>query len=448
MLEPVVRRLIEIDCHAWVWRELALVLADLGHFDEAFAELATAQQLEPANPSYFSVRGRVCRLAGRLAEVAPPTGKCCRLSVDFDLAIMELVQGCDTLAERQEMLEFIEQELLQQMHFGDGLLAYSEQALGNLEPEDFRLVSLRNCKRRGRIYGNPGQRWCVSCWPWTIRRRRRRWPRRRSNAFHYCRCCGSIGGAFVSGGRTGGCGAEDALKRALEINPAWRRCCGSWRSCTSVKASGTRRGGCWSRRSMRVPLAAVNHGSLANLLWQQGEHETAPERLKHGLLLDRGTTGVGTKLGEWTRHLERPDDGVAFGWELTNAGPRNTRSWLMLARLLTCRRATTTWRCCGKRPLCFRAVSRHWTCKRIIWHEPVFDEALAACRPPVDVQPLFLCGRAAWVEAEAAICRWRLSRWKIAPEEDPNYFWGWRNVAEWRHHWPIGSATWPQRKRW
>ncbi len=145
-LEPVVRRLIAIHpADAWARRELALALGDLGRFDEAFAELEVAFHLEPVHPSYYSVRGRVCQLAGRMAECRDANREALRLSVDFDLAISELVFACDTLAERQEALEFVEQELLRQVHFGAGLLAYRDQAQGNVPPEDI-LVSLRTLR--------------------------------------------------------------------------------------------------------------------------------------------------------------------------------------------------------------------------------------------------------------------------------------------------------------
>lgn len=104
-----------------------------------------AFHLEPVHPSYYSVRGRVCQLAGRMAECRDANREALRLSVDFDLAISELVFACDTLAERQEALEFVEQELLRQVHFGAGLLAYRDQAQGNVPPEDI-LVSLRTLR--------------------------------------------------------------------------------------------------------------------------------------------------------------------------------------------------------------------------------------------------------------------------------------------------------------
>jgi tetratricopeptide (TPR) repeat protein len=135
--EPVVRHIL--DSHptdAWAHRELVLILTDTGRLDEAAAELKIAEGLEPANPSYFTVLAHLCTVTGRIEEAKEAYRQAIRLSVDNSFAIAELIALCDSHAERREALAFVEQELVKQVVFGDGLLTFREQARFTLNPEE------------------------------------------------------------------------------------------------------------------------------------------------------------------------------------------------------------------------------------------------------------------------------------------------------------------------
>jgi tetratricopeptide (TPR) repeat protein len=62
-----------------------------------------------------------------------------------------------------------------------------------------------------------------------------------------------------------------------------------------------------------------------------------------------------------------------------------------------------------------------------------FDEALAACTAPAtgDPPPITLRGRAAWIEAKRGHRSKAISLMKAVVADDPNYLWGWRNLAQW-----------------
>jgi tetratricopeptide (TPR) repeat protein len=61
------------------------------------------------------------------------------------------------------------------------------------------------------------------------------------------------------------------------------------------------------------------------------------------------------------------------------------------------------------------------------------DEALQACHPKAwkDDPPMALKARAAWVVAQRGFFRHAISRMKRAMREDPDYVWGWKQLAEW-----------------
>ena len=142
-VEPAVRRLLTTHPDdAWTRRELALVLARQGRHEEAAAEIQLASQLEPASTSEASVRGQVHELAGRRAEAQEAYRESIRRSADGGFAIGRLIATCDTRAERVEALTFIEGELVRQVLFGEGLLAFAQCGRGTLDP-DVLLATLR-----------------------------------------------------------------------------------------------------------------------------------------------------------------------------------------------------------------------------------------------------------------------------------------------------------------
>ncbi len=143
LAEPVLRHLIEINSvDAWTHRQLALVLGKQRRFEDAFLQADIAYQLYPHSPSYYCVYGSLCVWAGLLAEAKNAYREAIRLSVDTDGAISQLLSICDSKEERHEALNFVYQELVRQVIFGDGLLAYWEQARYVLEADEL-LTKLR-----------------------------------------------------------------------------------------------------------------------------------------------------------------------------------------------------------------------------------------------------------------------------------------------------------------
>ena len=76
------------DVHARVL--FAIMLQDLGHVDEALAQLDTARTIDPLAPLVGVVRGRVYVNAGRPAEAIQPLTEALALSPDLDLAYQQL----------------------------------------------------------------------------------------------------------------------------------------------------------------------------------------------------------------------------------------------------------------------------------------------------------------------------------------------------------------------
>jgi tetratricopeptide (TPR) repeat protein len=433
VVEPVVRKLIAIHpADSWARRELALTLADLGRLDEAFTELEVAHGLEPANPSYWSVRGRLCSLAGKLPEAQAANREAIRLSVDFDFAIRALLASCDNLAQRREALAFVEQELIRQVILGDGLLSYRDVAQYTLPPEEL-LTSLR-----AGLAARPDL-W--HAWSAVIRQLAdmhqlddalvlarqavARFPLRPALWFDL---------AMVYAAGKDDDSSIEALLRALQICPGWspalRQLADTYERQGRLDEAKT----LLERAVARAPLIASNHAALARTLWQRGEREEAIERVRQALLLDPGVEWAWNMLHDWAAKLNRPQLAVDFARDLTARRPGEARSWLMMARALgtaesrdECLAALD--RAIALNPRCAEAYDRK---AEVLAQAHRYEEAYAACQPALWPEPpLLLRARAAWIDAAQGNLPGAIQAMRDVLAADPNYYWAWRQLADW-----------------
>jgi tetratricopeptide (TPR) repeat protein len=432
-LEPVVRRLLAIHpADGWTRRELALCLSDQGRLDEAFAELDLAYSLEPTSPSYYCVRGQLCERAGQRREARQAYQEAIRLSVDFDYAIGRLMDTSENRDERRAALALIEAELVRQTIFGDGLLAYQAHARYTLEPEEL-LASLRKAlderpdlwhawsavlrqlvemDRAGDALALSAE--AVERFPLL--------PQLWFDRALVCRACEDLDSEM------------DALQHALQIRPNWSA---AQRRLAEVYERVGRNEDSLALLQRAVawaPLDALNRGCLADALWRKGEREDALAQLQNALILDPGYEWAWNVLREWTRLLRRPEQAGQFARQLTERRGDDARSWLMLARMLGDADAEEQLaafdRALALNPQCVEAYDLKAVSLTRLQR---YDEARQACRAAVwdGEVPLILRGRAAWIESECGQLAEAMTLMRSAIVEDPNYYWGWENLAKW-----------------
>ena len=102
-------------------------------FEEAWQELDLAGQLDPQHCSYFLVRAHVLCCQNRIEEAKQDFRQVVAMSVDNELAISEWIELCQTIDERRQVLAFVKDQLVRQVIFGDGLLAFRTHARHSLE---------------------------------------------------------------------------------------------------------------------------------------------------------------------------------------------------------------------------------------------------------------------------------------------------------------------------
>ncbi len=431
--EPIIRRLID-QCmeDAWAHREYALHLAGAGRGEDAFAELETSRKFDPESPSYFYTLGHVCFKSDKPAEAKAAYEEAIRRSVDNVVAIGELV-GLAGEEDKEEALQFIADELKSQPCFGDGLLAFRDQAVNIMEPDDLLRIL------QG-VLDDHVELW--QCW---------------STVIQQLLICGRLEEANelakegvarfplqarlwvdlaeIRRAQNEMEGQIEALRQAVGIAPAWSYAARELAEALEANEQLDEARTVLEQAVGRTPLDPVNHGYLADNLWNANESDDAVERLRIALKLDPGYDWAWRALGDWTERMECPEKAVETARDVANIKPGDSRAWLALARLLHGREHNDEALQALDRAIALnpRSIEAYDLKSERLAEMGRYDEAKAAALPELFAAdpPMILQGRAAWVEA-------RRGRFDVACREmralvtlEPQYYWGWQQLAEW-----------------
>jgi cellulose synthase operon protein C len=432
--EAVVRRLLEIHPHdAWARRELALVLADMRDIDGAFEQIELAHKLDPNNPSCETVRGRLLAQVGRTAEAREAYRRAIRLSVDFENAIDCLIGLCETHAEREEALAFVQEQLATQVIFGGGLLLYRDLAVSTLEPAALLASVRKGWQARPDLW----QTWSALVRQLTemeqldealavARQATERFPLLPAVWLDL---------ATVFQRRKDQAGEAEALRCAVQINPSWGVAARQLAAAHRSQGRLDQARGALEEIVRRVPLEAANHGHLAQILWELGERKSALAMVLHALRLDPGYNWAWTVLHDWAQQLGEPGTAKDFARALCKERPAEARSWLMLARTLNQpdefqERLSALDRAVAANPLLAEAYDLRGELLALAGR---YDDAIAACSAPVwnGQLPLLLRGRLAWIDWQRGLKSDAIRQMQGLLEQDRNYWWGQELLACW-----------------
>ena len=442
LAESVLRHLIEINSvDAWTHRQLAWVLGQQRRFEEAFQEVEMAYRLYPNSPSYYCIYGYLCIQTDQLAKAKDAYQQAIRLSVDTEGAISQLLSICDSGDERREALEFVYQELVRQVIFGEGLLAYWEQAQYVLEAEELLTKLQAALEARPDLW---------HAWSAVIRQLSQmnqldealqlaqqgteRFPLLPRIWFDL---------SWVNRKRGERQGEIQALKQALQINPSWGMAMRQLSEVYEQAGEFDQSRQLLEAAIIRTPLDPYNYGCLANLLWQLGEQETAITQLEKAAQLEPGYQWAWTTLRDWSRELQRPEVVVQLARDLTVRRGGEARSWLLLAETLAEpdeleERLGALDRAIALNPRCVDAYDLK---AKLLTHAQRYEEALAACHPDVwgTQVPNLLRTRAAWIEGKRGNLPQAIEQLRAVVVAEPNYYGSWQQLADW--YCQTGAAT-------
>jgi tetratricopeptide (TPR) repeat protein len=433
-IEPAVRAMIEVDpMDAWARRELAMALAAGRDYPQALAEAQLARQMEPAQPDGYNVLASVHTGAGDMEEAKTAYRRAIELSVDSDCAIGNLMAISHSVEERRAALRFIKDELIRQVIFGDGLLAYRDYARGTLDNEELHELLQAALKARPDLW----HAWSALVLQLTdmqrydealdlARQAAERFPLVPRVWFDL---------AEVHRARLDREGQVQALERALEINPNWGRAVRQLADIYLNAGEAQKARAMLEQAIARTPLDFENYGCLANVLWRSGEKEQAIERLKRALTVEPGYNWAWVSLRAWSRELKREDETIAFLREMAERRPGEARSWMWIAEGLSRledlpERLQALDRANELNP---RLVDAHVLRAKLLADAKRYGEARAACRPEVfsGALPLALRNTAAMVEAQSGNTNEALEQMRAIVAEEPNNYEAWNQLADW-----------------
>ncbi|MGO8689268.1 MAG: tetratricopeptide repeat protein [Thermoguttaceae bacterium] len=432
--EPLLRRAAAALPHdAWLHRELAFFLEAEHRLPEACQEADLAGRLEPDSPSYHVIHARLLRDEGRIDEAKDVLRASIRLSVDYDFAIGDLMGLCTTAGQRREVLALVKDELVRQVTFGDGLLAFRNHAHGTLEAEELLAVLRAALEERPDLW---------HAWSATTRqllamdRREEAWALACQTTDRFPLLPPTwLDRAAACRAREDWPGEREALETCCHINP-------DWGVGVRMLADFLERQGQFDecRRLLeqavaRCPLDVANHGLLAEFLWRRNEREEALARIRRAVELEPGRQQSWTDLNAWATRLGRRAVAREAAEKVTASRPGQSRSWLMLAEALDAPEQLDQRLAALDKALALdpRLIAAHELRAIALAGAGRWEEARQACCGPPwgDHPPRELRACAAWLHRKQGNLAEAIAQLRSLVADEPGFFAAWSRLWDW-----------------
>ena len=227
-----------------------------------------------------------------------------------------------------------------------------------------------------------------------------------------------------------------AIEQALTLNPDWgealRRLSDAQRAASDLEAAqATLR-----KAIAREPQNVTHQGELADVLWTQGRRSEAIAAMREAVSREPCYQWGWRKLRDWSHVVRDPEMVVDLGRDIVRQRPQSAACWMLLAEILEDSPE--------HRDECLQAVDRtveldprrveaHALRADLLARVGQFDEAVAACRPPVFAaeRPAFLRVKEADIESQRGNVHGAVEQMKSVVADDPEYAIGWSRLADW-----------------
>jgi len=431
--EEAIRRALKRDSrNAWLRRELALNLANQRQFGEAGKEADEAIHIDPHNPTSYSIKARVLELEGRYPAAADEYRAALSISIDQSNAIEGLFRVSKSFEEKKEVIDFIHSELVHQVVFGDGLLAFREEACTVLDPEALLGVMREAYTARRDLW----QAWVVTTEQLIDTGKLDEALSLAREGVDQFPLVPRVWTQLSQVHRARGEREQeiDPLLQALVLSPSWgvasRLLSDAYCRLSELEKARS----VLEKAVAAAPLDAFNYGCLADISWKLGFREEALKHLRHAIRLNPNYSWAWDALKDWAAHQGLGELAVDAARELTRERAGESRSWLRLAASLPqeCRDEAiqAAEKAVSIDSLNFEA---HDSLAFLLCMAGRFPEAIAACAPAAfgDRRPFAIQGREAWIEAQRGDLTLAIEKMRAAVASAPDYYWGWSNLADW-----------------
>ncbi|MBC8355854.1 MAG: C39 family peptidase [Planctomycetes bacterium] len=432
--EAALRDLIEQHpSDAWARRELAITLCHLKQYEAAQEQADVAFALEPSSPIAGWILARIAEAQGNTEDAKQHCREAIHLSVDYDPAFSALITLCDSKAERVEALQFVQEELKQQVTFGDGLLLFREYALTTYD--DTELLAVLRDAREARP-----DLW--HAWDALVKHLSdmQQFDEAHSLATEAVERFPLLPRlwlelAMVCRAKQDREGEVAALTRALEINSTWSDARRQLSEAYEALGEQAKAREILELAIEHDPREVRNRGFLALLLWKLDDRDGALDQLREAARMEPGYEFAWGQLRTWSDELSDPTIVTELARELSRERPDEARSWLILADVLTrpedrAEAFEAIDRAIALNP---RNVDAYTTKAYYLTEEGRYDEAIAICRPEIfgDAIPVALRARIAGIEAERGNIDQAITLMREVVEVDADYYWAWNRLAAW-----------------
>ena len=426
--EQVLRTLLQRHpTDAWSHRELSLVLAEQGRFDEALEALARGAELEPEQPATLGVRGLVLAQAGRSAEAAQCFRAAVERAVDYRAAVEGLIDASPGLEEKRKALRFVAGQLVKQRP-ADSFFTFQRRSHGILEPSEV-LEALEAARAAHPDLWQPVSAIAdqltedgrLAEATSALEQATSRFPLVAALWIDRAHVCGRQGDAL---------GEVAFLEKASALAPGWtiplhRLGEALLRHAQFADAAATLR-----RARAFDPVDSGLAGLLAVALRDAGELKEALEAFERTVALDPANGWAWNAL----RDLAGDEAAESLARRIVADRPRDADALIALVRQIAPtgleEQLALLDQVLALEP---RHTDAHDLRAVLLADAERFPEALAACAPSAykGSPPCELAGRRAWVLDRSGRRSEAVAAMKAVLDRHPDYLWGIRILAEW-----------------
>lgn len=436
--ETATGQMLEVCPHdAWAHRQLALVLGDRRRLAEAEAAIEQSAAFEPDHPSYFAVKANVLRRADRTDDAVAAFKTGLEKYIDHELAIAELVRTARGVKEKRAALRFVLDQLHAQPTNGEGLLAYRDQAMQLVnDPDDLEHL---HAELEQFLEERP------DLWQaWSLVVQQLLQMQRFEEAYSLAK---EAVGRFPLLARlwmdvSDACRATnrgeeriEAIRAALKCAPGWTPAARELSEALAEQEEFEEAVSVLQANLVRTPMDPLAHGFLAERLWNSDRGEEAIKHAEAGVRHEPGYDWAWQAVANWGERLDRPEASLDLARSLARDRAGDPRVFMKLARFLYRYDQTEEALAALDRAITLDPKNPEpydLKAERLA-DVGQYDEAIEAANPPAlaDDLPLILQGRAAWVEARRGNFGRAIPMMQALVSVDPEYYWGWSQLAEW-----------------
>lgn len=419
--------------NAWALREKALILIDLRRFEDALLSAENALIVAPNDASSHGIKGDVLKARGETALAHESYRQAITRSIDADRVFSALINTSENFEAKVNAIAFIHAELLRQNSLDHACLKFREIARKIIPADELtaqlefyyetnlnvwaaysalstHLLETGQHQRALEIAERATQNFPLTPRTWTDK-------------------------AEIHAARHETAAQIEAIKKALEINPAWSRASRQLSQAYESQLDLDAAEHVLRRAIAATPLEAMNHGWLADILWRQSKPDEAIATIETAISLSPGYGWAWNKLGTWSEEIGEPNRDRVLSESLTKTRGGEQDIWIRLVRTRFSDLDPEENLKALDHAIQLDALnSDAWDLRaQILAKHRRYDEALAACNPDVYHQaaPHYLQGRAAYIEYQRGNDSLAIKQLQEIVEAHPDYLWGWSQLTSW-----------------